>query len=145
VRELRALPQPIGLDVYLDRDDSRRRQLESDVLAKLRLARPDLEVEMPLDRRVAAEAAHDDDYGRIVIRVGSAQRTTTSSSRKEITTLIFEAAGRPLPDWSQPEYPGYPLVVEGGKRAVLAGVAYGGFPLALLIMGWFVTRSRRRT
>ena len=145
VRELRALPQPIGLDVYLDRDDSRRRQLESDVIAKLRLARPDVAIEMPLDRRVAAAAAHDDDYGRIVIRVGSAQRTTTSTSRKEITTLIFEAAGRALPDWSQPEYPGYPLVLEGGKRAAVAGVAYGGFPLALLILGWFVTRSRRRT
>jgi hypothetical protein len=142
---LRGLPRPIRLDVYLDRDDSRRRQLESDVLAKLQLARSDIDIEMPLDGRVATEAARDEDYGRIVIRVGSAERTTISAGRKEIVTQIFEAAGRALPDWSQPEYEGYPLVVQGGKRTALAALAYGGLPLSLVIVGWFVTRSRRRT
>jgi len=41
VSALRAMPQKIRIDVILDRDDSRRRELESDVIAKLRLARPE--------------------------------------------------------------------------------------------------------
>jgi hypothetical protein len=44
---LRALPANLQLVVWLDRDDARRRQLESDALAKLRLARPDLQVRNP--------------------------------------------------------------------------------------------------
>jgi hypothetical protein len=51
VRRLRALDGPVALEIEMDLDDSRRRQLEADVLAKLRLARPDLEVHFPLDER----------------------------------------------------------------------------------------------
>jgi hypothetical protein len=50
-RGLRELPGRPVLEVYLDRDDARRRQLETDTLAKLRIARPDLEVETPTDAR----------------------------------------------------------------------------------------------
>jgi hypothetical protein len=37
VDALRRISQPLALDVILDRDDSRRSQLESDVIAKLYL------------------------------------------------------------------------------------------------------------
>jgi hypothetical protein len=145
VRGLRALGRPIALDVYLDRDDSRRRQLEGDVLARLRLARSDVSIRMPLDERIAAgEVERDDSYGQIVVRVGTASRTTTSTSRKELVTLIFEAAGLSLPDWSQLPYEGYPLVVEGPRRAGVAILAYGAFPMGLLGAGMWLTRSRRR-
>src|SRR5439155_325000 len=113
-RQLAALPGSITLDVYLDRDDARRRQLEADVLAKLRLARPDLEVRMPTDEQAdATEAGRDEGYGRVVVHAGGGTRETRSTSRREIVSLIFEAAGYQLPDWSQPEYPGYPLVIAG--------------------------------
>jgi hypothetical protein len=56
-------------------------------------------------------------------------------------TLLFEAAGQPLPDWSQPDYPGYPLVVAGPRRTALVVLAYVGLPLMLLGAGWLVTRS----
>src|SRR5262249_28273549 len=103
VRGLREIRGPISLYVYLDRDDSRRRQLEMDVLAKRRLARPDVRIHMPLDDRDdAAEVARDDDYGRIDIAVGDSRKSTMSAGRRELVTLIFEAAGRPVPDWWQP-------------------------------------------
>jgi hypothetical protein len=71
VRSLRALREPLAIEVWLDRDDSRRRQVESDVLAKLRLARPDVAITMPLDVREApSELDHDEGYGRIVVREG---------------------------------------------------------------------------
>jgi hypothetical protein len=145
VRSLRAMPQPIAIELWLDHDDGRRVQVERDVLAKLRLARPDVRIEAPLDdRELATIAERDEDYGRIVIRVGEVERQTRSTSRKEITTLVFEAAGLPLPEWAQSSYPGYPLVVEPDARACIVALAYLGFPLGVLGLGLFHTRRRRR-
>jgi len=144
-RSLGDIDAPIRLELFLDRDDSRRRQLEGDVLAKLALARPDLEVESPLDRP-SSQAGRDAGYGRIVIHVGDGVRETRSTSRREIVTLIFEAAARPIPEWSQPPYAGYPIVVDGARRTLLAALAYGVFPGAFLLVGWLLTkRARRRT
>ena len=143
VTELRALELPIEITVWLDREDSRRRQLERDTLMKLQLARPDLRIVTPLDAAGADPTVHDDKYGRLVIRVGGASRETRSTSRREVTTLIFEAAGRTLPDWSQPAYPGYPLVVEGGRETLVRWIAYGIVPGALLVIGLILTRKRR--
>jgi hypothetical protein len=61
---LRELPGRPVLEVYLDRDDARRRQLETDTLAKLRIARPDVEVRTPTDAnsdvgRLSATTAMD--------------------------------------------------------------------------------------
>jgi hypothetical protein len=131
--------------VWLDRDDARRRQLESDTLSKLRIARPDVEIRTPLDDRAApAEGEREEGYGRIVIDLAGTRRETFSTSRKEILTLIFEAAGRTLPDWSQPEYRGHPLVVEGAKRSFVVAFAYFVIPGLLLLAGFLVTHSRRR-
>jgi hypothetical protein len=144
VEGLREIEGPIELDLYLDRDDSRRRQLESDVLEKLTLARSDVAVRMPLDQSAeVVEAPRDTGYGRIVIRAGGGTRATRSTSRREITTLVFEAAGRPLPDWNQPVYPGFPVVMEGLRRRCLLGLAYAAIPLSLLALGLHF--SRRRT
>src|SRR5262245_60357557 len=142
VQGLRTLPGPVAVEVWLDRDDARRQQVESDALAKLRLARTDLEVTAPTDGRLEPdEAIRDDGYGRIIVRVGAVTRETHSTSRKEIVTLLFEAAGRPVPDWSQPEYPGYPLVIDGRRRTALVVLAYVGVPLTMLGVGWSITRS----
>jgi hypothetical protein len=144
VEGLRTLPGPISLEVYLDRDDSRRRQIETDALQKLVLARPDIFIRMPLDERERpSEAARNDDYGRIVVRAGEGVRETRSTSRRELVTLVFEAAGRSLPDWTQPTYPGHPTVIEGAPRTCLALLAYGGMPLTLLVIGLLL--SQRRT
>jgi len=78
-----------------------------------------------------------------VIRVGNESRETRSTSRREIVTLLFEAAGQPLPDWSQPSYPGYPLVLDGGRGILVRALAYGVVPGALLLLGLVLTRRRR--
>ncbi len=145
VTALRTLQPPISLTVNLDRDDARRRQLDLDVLSKLRLARPDVQVRYPLDDRVAStEATRDEGYGRIEVCAGALCKQTYSGSRKELVTLLFECAGQPLPDWTQPNYPGYPLVVEGRRRTVVLWLSYLILPLALSITGLWVTRRRRR-
>jgi hypothetical protein len=141
---VRGLAGPIALEVSLDRDDPRRQQMEADVITKLRLARPDLSVETPEDESAEpVEGIRDEGYGRTIVRAGGGERVTYSASRKEIVTLLFEAARQPLPEWSQADYPGYPLVVEGARRTVTAGIAYGVIPLGLLVTG-FVTRPKSR-
>jgi hypothetical protein len=140
---LRALDLPLRVDVYLERDDARRQQAESDVLRKLRLARPDLIVTAPLDAYASAE--RDEGYGRLVIRAGEQTRETYSTSRKEVTTLIFEAASQPMPDWSQPDYPGYPVVVGESARGRLGALAYGVLPFGLAFVGIALSRARRRS
>src|SRR5262249_45720232 len=87
-RALGQLSGSLRLEVWLDRDDARRRQLEADTLAKLRIARPDLEVRTPLDERPApAEGEREPGYGRIVVETSGGRRETHSTSRKEIVTL----------------------------------------------------------
>jgi len=140
---LHALPRPITIAVYLDRDDSRRRQVEKDLLAKLWLARSDVVVRTPLDDTSAVvEASRDEGYGRIVIQVGTSTRQTRSTSRREITTLLFETAGVALPEWSPPVYPGFPRVVEGARRTALVVFAYLVLPTVLLAIGFLLTRRR---
>jgi hypothetical protein len=145
VEALRRLDAPIELLIALDRDDARRRQMEADVLAKLRLARPDAKIEFAADdRETPIEGDRSEGYGKIVVRVGSNAKETYSASRRELVTLIFEAAGAPLPSWDQPEYPGWPLIVEGSRRTVLVALAYFLLPAIFLIAGVTLARSTRR-
>jgi hypothetical protein len=135
---------PIEVEVYLDRDDSRRRQVESDVLEKLALARSDIVIRTPLDVATdVREAARDDAYGRIVIHAGGGVRETRSTGRREIVTLVFEAAEVAQPEWVPPRYPGFPTVVDGVRRQLLVTLAYVGIPSALLVIG--LRLSQRRT
>jgi hypothetical protein len=145
VAGLQTISGPLVLEVYLDRDDARRQQLEADVVAKLRLARPDLTVSMPEDEQsVSVTANREEGYGRIVMRAGGGERVTYSGSRSEIVSLFFEAAGLPLPDWSAPEYPGYPRVVDGERRNAIAVLAYVAIPAALLAIGWLTRPTSMR-
>lgn len=138
------IPRPISVAVFLDRDDARRRQMESDVLAKVRLARPDVQILYPLDDAPAGEGARGDGYGRTVVRVGVTTQETFSSSRQEILTVLFAAAGQSLPDWSQTQYPGYPLVIAGRTRSAILLFSYALLPGLLVALGWLLTRSTRR-
>lgn len=146
VAGLRSLdPAPV-ITVELDRDDARRQQLERDFLTRLRLARPDAVIVFPPDARTPAEAERTEGYGRITVWVGGQSKETFSASRRELTTLIFEAAGQPLPPYQQPDYSGYPLVVEGGRRTALLLWSYLLMPAALAAAGWsFCRNPKRRT
>ncbi|MEA2697529.1 MAG: gliding motility-associated transport system permease protein [Myxococcales bacterium] len=151
VHELRAIEGPIQVVVNLDREDSRRRLIESDAIAKLRLARPDIDVRFPPDElgtpSAPAEDQRDDQYGRLTMRVGARSAVTTSNSRREIVGALLGLTGHPSPDWSQAQYPGYPLVIAGGKRTLILAASYVGVPLLFLVAGLAMTRNtpRRRT
>jgi hypothetical protein len=145
VDTLHELSDDITVDVWLDRDDNRRTELERGPLAKLLLARPDVVLRLPLDDDSGALVSRDADYGRIVVHLGERARETRSSSDEEIVGIIFDAAGRAMPRWPESAYPGYPFVVEGATRTALVVLAYLITPLMLVAFGLFITRSRRRS
>jgi hypothetical protein len=92
-----------------------------------------------------ALVSRDADYGRVVVHVGEQARETRSSSDEELVGVIFEAAGRAMPRWTEPPYPGYPFVAGGATRTALVVLAYLIVPLALVVFGLFITRPRRRS
>jgi hypothetical protein len=144
-RALEALPGPIELEIYLDREDSRRVQLERDVLRRLQLARPDASIRFPIDEATdPLLAVRDEDYGKLEIRVAGASTRTWSTSRKEVVEQIFTAAGEPLGAWEYSSYPGHPCIIEGSQRRTLGWLAYLALPLGCVAVGlWTVRRSRR--
>jgi hypothetical protein len=137
---LRSLPGPLSIDVWLDRDDARRTLVDRGALARLSLARPDLVVRYPLDERDASPL-HDDDYGQLVVHVGDRSRVTRTTAPRELTTILFELADTPVPDYVQPRYAGHPAVIEGGARTALALFAYLFLPGLFALFG--LARERR--
>ena len=113
------------------RDDARRAQLEQDVVLRLELVRPDLVVRFPLDGAASSAGVRGGDYGRILVQVGDRAVETFSTSRRELITLLFEAAQRPMPAWEYPPYAGHPQVLGGGARSAVAVVVYLLIPLLL--------------
>jgi hypothetical protein len=145
VAALRDLPGEIAIDVWLDRDDGRRTELERGPLAKLSLARPDVELRTPLDASADALATRGADYGRIVVHIGDRSTETRSSSGDEIVRCMFDAAGRAMPPWEEPAYPGHPFVADGASRTTLVLLAYLVIPLGFILLGLLTARPRRRS
>lgn len=134
---LRGIEAPIAIEVWLDRDDGRRAHVESDALFRLRMAIPGLRVRFPLDRgEQLAAAIRDEDYGLTVVRVGETALSTRSTARRELSTLILEAADKPVPVWNEEPYPGYPLVISPAQRRAIMAGAYVVLPLLLGLIGW---------
>ncbi len=135
----------LSLAVSLDREDARRRLIDSDVISPLRLARPDLRVKYPLDDgsdRVGS--THNETYGQVTLCIDSQCKDSYSTQRRELVTLLFEIAGQRMPQWLSTSYRGYPFVVEGTARAVILFLSYGFFPVLLGCAGLVLTRRRRR-
>jgi hypothetical protein len=137
---IRALPGPLAIDVSLDRDDARRTLVDRGALARLSLARPDLVVRYPLDGRDASPS-RDDAYGELVVHAGAHSRATRSTAPRELTTILFELSGAPVPEYVQPPYAGHPAVIDGARRTALALFAYLILPGLFVALG--VLRDRR--
>lgn len=133
---LRTVDGPIVLDVWMDRDDARRTHVERDALLRLRLAIDDLVVRFPLDDAAdPGTAIRDRDYGLIVVNVGSTRLSTRSTARRELSTLVLEAAGRPVPVWAEEPYAGHGLTLAATARPWVVAFAYLLMPLALAAAG----------
>ena len=139
------MPATLEIAAELDREDSRRRQLESDALAKLRLARPDLRVRLPPDeRRTPSAIEASGGYGRLIVHLGERSVETTSTSRRELVTLIFELAGRPAARLdASPNIPATRWSSKATRRTVVLALQLRRRSACFLLIGVALTRPRR--
>lgn len=135
---LARIDQGLAITLYLSPDDSRLKELEANLLAKLRRAVPRLVVRYADVRQAGLfGAAGDDRYGLIVYEYGGKREESRSNSQREILPILYGLAGIAPPQADAPRYPGYPLVADASAWGAWF---YLGLP-ALTIVFW--RRARR--
>lgn len=115
---LAALPEPLRLTIHLSSEDSRFKDLQRNILDKLRRLVPRLSVTI-------AGSPEDRDYGWIIYEYAGRTDRSTSNSEEEILPIIHGLAGQKVPAERDRDYPGYPLAADPGGWAVLF---YGVLP-----------------
>ena len=63
------------------------------------------------------------------------------SRQRELTTILFELSGAPVPEYVQPPYGGHPAVIDRGRRTALVLFAYLVVPGLFVVFG--AARQRR--
>lgn len=116
----------LGVDVYLERTDSRYKDYEKSFLKKLLLVKPDIKVTM-----VSGEALKQN-YGLFVYKVNGKSDKTYSNSDEEIFQVIFKLAGiDPERNSIDKVYPGHPLVTSGPQQTTVIYTYFVLLPLAM--------------
>jgi ABC-type transport system involved in multi-copper enzyme maturation permease subunit len=134
---LRKIMAPLAITLYLSPDDSRAREMESDVLAKLRRAVPRLTIRYASVKAGPFGASGDDRYGVIVYEYAGKHEESRSNSPREILPILYGLADVTVKPGAVTIYPGYPLVAE---PAAAAWWFYGALP-GLILYGWWRTRG----
>ena len=138
---LSQIREPIRISVFLAPEDPRFMDFDRSVLTKLRRVLPQTEIAT----RQASEprlfkTGEDPKYGLIVYQIGARRAESRSTSPEEVLPLLWSLADiSPPPSGNQPEYPGYPLVVESIARVELA---YYLFWPAGCLAGWYFFSRR---
>lgn len=102
---LAALGEPLAITVHLSQEDSRLKDLQRNILDKLRRLAPRLTVRL-------AGGPEDKDYGWIVYEYSGRTDRSTSNSEEEILPIIHGLAGQSVVSSARADYPGYPLVAD---------------------------------
>ncbi len=133
-RALAGLDKTLKITVHLDPGDSRRQDLEREVLAKLERLVPHLRLRYESGSAASSgpfAITGDDKYGLIEYEYAGRRDRSYSNSPEEILPLIFALAGL----WVRPDpvepYPGYPLVADARP---CGWCFYLGLPLLFLAL-----------
>lgn len=138
---LARMKQGLAITLYLALEDSRARELETNVLAKLKRLMPGLQVRYgALPKSGPFGAAQDERYGLIVYEYAGRRAESRSNSPREILPILHELAGvAVLPEQIAP-YPGYPLVADTSIAPLWFDAI---LPLLTFIVAWCVFRRGR--
>lgn len=135
--------QRLVITLNLSPDDSRLKDIESNVLSKLRRQVSALDVRFGDAGRVGLFGSSGDDrYGVITYEYAGKKQESRSSDPREILSIIHGLAGVAVPAEETTPYPGYPLVADVAWSGYWF---YLGFPL-LTVLFWRLSRmAPRRT
>jgi len=113
---LRQITDVFTLTIHLDSQDSRLRDLEKGLLAKLRRTVPGLRLQYVGSSGEAAlfGASEDKQYGLFEYEYRGRRDQSYSSSEEEVFFIIYTLAGLHVDPESVAQYSGYPLVADAG-------------------------------
>jgi mono/diheme cytochrome c family protein len=139
---LRQMDQPLLITVHLAPGESRLRDLDRGLLAKLRRVLPNLDVQYADTGRSTGTfgaASSDPKYGVVEFSYSGAHVESRSTSAAELLPLIHGLAGRQVYPASL-VYPGYPLEASLGARIWWFVVVLP----ALGMLGWWLNQRPPR-
>jgi ABC-type transport system involved in multi-copper enzyme maturation permease subunit len=138
---LRRLRSPLLLRIYLSPEDSRLKEMEANVLGKLRRTVPRLEIrDEDTSHRGLFSSVPDDRYGLLIFEYEGKRAESRSNSPREILPIIYELSGTKVRPEKEPDYRGYPLVADATGYAVWF---YGILPAFILFSWWRVRRPKK--
>src|SRR5215468_733973 len=135
---LRGMQSPLVIWIYLSPEDSRLKEMEANVLGKLRRTVPRLEIRYEdTTGRGLFSSVPDDRYGLIIYEYNGKRAESRSNSPREILPLLHELSGTSVTPAKEPDYRGYPVVVDAAGYGVWF---YGILPVLLVLSWWRVWR-----
>jgi hypothetical protein len=131
---LARMDRGLTITLYLAPQDSRARELEANVLAKLKRLVAPLRVRYgEVSSSGPFGAAHDERYGLVVYQYGGRAAESRSNSARAILPLLHELAGVAVTPVEVRSYPGYPLTADTcGARLWF----YGALPALAVLLAW---------
>ncbi len=127
---LRRMGSPLFVWIYLSPDDSRLKEMEANVLGKLRRTVRHLEIRYEdTSRHGLFSSVPDERYGLIIYEYEGKRAESRSNSAREILPLLHELSGTKVTPEKDPDYRGYPLVADATGYAVWF---YGILPILIL-------------
>ncbi len=127
--------------IYLAPQDSRARELETNVIGKLKRLVPNIDVQygdIPMSSPFSGNP--DDRYGMISYEYLGRHAESRSNSSREILPILHELAGTQVHPFVAPHYPGYPLAID---KAVATIWFYVVSPVITLFIVGYIFSWRR--
>lgn len=138
---LKAMNLPLRITIHMNPEDSRLKEMERNVLAKLRRAVPKVKITYVYSGESGSFGSGDDpNYGLIVYAYAGKRDKSTSNSDEEILSILHNLAGQQVTAVPEPEYKGYPLVAD----TILSEIWYYGVLPCFLALAWWLTRHAPR-
>jgi ABC-2 type transport system permease protein len=131
---LARMDKGLHITLYLSPDDSRFKELEANMLAKLRRVVPHLVIRYAeINKSGLFGPSGDERYGLIVYEYAGKREESRSNSQREILPILYGLSGIPPPQADPPRYPGYPLDTDTG---LWSAWFYLGLPALTLVFWW---------
>jgi hypothetical protein len=135
---LRRMQSPLFVWIYLSPEDSRLKEMEANVLGKLRRTVPRLEVNYEdTTGHGLFSSVPDERYGLIIYQYEGKQAESRSNSPREILPLLHELSGTEVKPEKESDYRGYPVVADAAGYGVWF---YGILPVLLVLSWWRIWR-----
>jgi len=128
------MQSPLAIWIYLSPEDSRLKEMEANVLGKLRRTVPRLEVNYEdTTGHGLFSSVPDERYGLIIYQYEGKQAESRSNSPREILPLLHELSGTEVKPEKESDYRGYPVVADAAGY----GVWFYGILPSLLVFSWW--------